>query len=116
MRLATWERAPAAIATAQQLGVARFGLCKPPLRPGDLLLHLGRCSADLLVRALKKLGKREFHVRRNPLNLGQPILARFLQERRKRLFVAMARNATDASAYFALPQDRVVTMGGNVDL
>jgi KUP system potassium uptake protein len=35
---------------------------------------------------------------------------------RKRLFVAMARNAADATDYFALPHDSVVSMGSHVEL
>jgi KUP system potassium uptake protein len=35
---------------------------------------------------------------------------------RKRLFVALARNAADASDYFKLPQDSVVSMGSHVEL
>ncbi len=35
---------------------------------------------------------------------------------RKRLFVAMSRNAADATEYFGLPQDNVVSMGSHVEL
>ncbi len=35
---------------------------------------------------------------------------------RKRLFVWMARNASDATEYFKLPQDSVVSMGSHVDV
>jgi KUP system potassium uptake protein len=35
---------------------------------------------------------------------------------RKRLFVAMARNAANPVAYFGLPDDRTVVMGNQVDL
>jgi KUP system potassium uptake protein len=35
---------------------------------------------------------------------------------RKRLFVAMARNAADATDYFGLPQDSVVSMGSHIEL
>jgi KUP system potassium uptake protein len=35
---------------------------------------------------------------------------------RKALFVGLAHNAADPAAYFALPTDRTVTMGSNVDV
>jgi KUP system potassium uptake protein len=35
---------------------------------------------------------------------------------RKRMFVTLARNAADASDYFKLPQDSVVSMGSHVEL
>ncbi len=35
---------------------------------------------------------------------------------RKRLFVAMSRNASDATEYFGLPQDSVVSVGSHVDV
>jgi KUP system potassium uptake protein len=35
---------------------------------------------------------------------------------RKRLFVAMSRNAASPVSYFGLPEDRVVALGSNVDV
>ena len=35
---------------------------------------------------------------------------------RKVLFLALARNAADPTAYFGLPVDRTVTMGSPVDV
>jgi KUP system potassium uptake protein len=35
---------------------------------------------------------------------------------RKRLFVAMSRNAASPVAYFGLPEDRVIALGSNVDV
>jgi KUP system potassium uptake protein len=43
---------------------------------------------------------------------GAPGMARW----RKRLFVAMARNAANPVAYFGLPDDRTVVMGSHVEL
>jgi KUP system potassium uptake protein len=45
-----------------------------------------------------------------------PSRAKGLVRWRKRLFVALARNAADASDYFRLPQDAVVSMGSHVEL
>jgi KUP system potassium uptake protein len=35
---------------------------------------------------------------------------------RKRLFVAISRNAASPASYFGLPEDRVVALGSHVDL
>jgi KUP system potassium uptake protein len=35
---------------------------------------------------------------------------------RKRLFVAMSRNAASPASYFGLPEDRVVALGSRIDL
>ena len=35
---------------------------------------------------------------------------------RKRLFVALRRNAADRAEYFNLPDDRVISLGGNIEL
>src|SRR3954447_14170547 len=43
---------------------------------------------------------------------GKPGLARW----RKRLFVAISRNAASPVEYFGLPDDRVVTMGSHIEL
>ena len=41
-----------------------------------------------------------------------PGLARW----RKRLFVALSRNAASPATYFGLPEDRVIALGSRVDL
>jgi KUP system potassium uptake protein len=45
-----------------------------------------------------------------------PSRGRGMARWRKRLFVGLARNAADASDYFKLPQDSVVSMGSHVEL
>jgi KUP system potassium uptake protein len=35
---------------------------------------------------------------------------------RKRLFVAMARNAASPVEYFRLPRDRTITLGSSIEL
>jgi len=39
-----------------------------------------------------------------------------MSHRRKRLFLALAHNATNPASYFRLPDDRTVTMGERIDL
>jgi KUP system potassium uptake protein len=45
-----------------------------------------------------------------------PGRAKGMMRWRKRMFVTLARNAADASDYFKLPQDAVVSMGSHVEL
>ena len=82
---------PAALAAGEQLGVARLGLGEPALGPGDLLLDLGRRAPDLLVRALEQLGQRQLDVRGDPLDLGEAIVARLVEEGRERVLVEPGR-------------------------
>lgn len=35
---------------------------------------------------------------------------------RKRLFVAISRNAASTASYFGLPDDRVIALGSHVDV
>ena len=90
------EFGPAALAAGQQLRVARLGLREPSLGARELLLHVGRGAADLLVRALEQLGERQLDVRADPLDLGEAILARLLEERRERVLVKPARRLGQA--------------------
>ena len=45
-----------------------------------------------------------------------PTQARGMAGWRKRLFVALSRNAADPVGYFGLPPERVVALGSNVEL
>ena len=82
---------PAALAAGKQLRVARLGLREPPLGAGELLLHVGRRAADLLVRALEQLGERKLDVGADPVDLGEAILACLLEERCERVLVEPGR-------------------------
>ena len=82
---------PAALAAGKQLRMARLGLGESSLGAGELLLHVGRRAADLLVRALEQLGERKLDVGADPLDLGQAILARLFEERRERVLVKPGR-------------------------
>ena len=62
---ARWRQIhPATIAPGQQLRMPCFGLRQPAFGARQLLLHVSRRAADLLVRPLEQFGQRQFHMRR----------------------------------------------------
>ncbi|MGI8622008.1 MAG: potassium transporter Kup [Solirubrobacteraceae bacterium] len=70
------------------------------------------CAADGLERPIDVEGASFFLSRMTIVPTRDKGMARW----RKRLFVGMARNASDATEYFALPVDSVVTMGSHIEL
>src|SRR3989304_2279341 len=60
-------------------------------RAGALLLQVGRCAPDLLVRALEQLGEGKLDVSADPLDLGEAILACLIEERCERVLVKPCR-------------------------
>ena len=71
------------------------------------------CAAGLLDGAVLDAPGPSFFLSRGPIRRTRaPGMARW----RKVLFLVLARNAADPTAYFGLPVDRTVTMGSAVDV
>ncbi|MCW2675891.1 MAG: kup [Modestobacter sp.] len=71
------------------------------------------CAEGLLDGAILDAPGPSFFLSRGPIRRTRaPGMARW----RKVLFLALARNAADPTAYFGLPVDRTVTMGSAVDV
>jgi KUP system potassium uptake protein len=71
------------------------------------------CVDGLLERGLVDVDSASYFLSRGAIRrTSAPGIARW----RKALFVTLAHNAADPAAYFALPVDRTVTMGSNVDI
>ncbi|MCW2576705.1 MAG: kup, partial [Modestobacter sp.] len=88
----------------------RFGFSDTPNLPEAV----GQaCAAGVLDPAILDEPGPSFFLSRGPIRRTRaPGMARW----RKVLFLALARNAADPTAYFALPVDRTVTMGSAVDV
>jgi KUP system potassium uptake protein len=94
---------------------ARYGFMETPNVPELLrsLEHRGDADAMGLGGIVVKPLDTTFYLGRETLLPGGPSrLARW----RKRLFIVMARNAVPASRFFALPANRVVEMGAQIQL
>ena len=90
------------------LVTARFGLHDPPDIPGALRLaqSTARECGWGLQRPTYFLSRTSIRV------TAAPGMARW----RKRLFVAIARNAATPVEYFGLPDERTITMGSRIPL
>ncbi|HET7023929.1 MAG TPA: potassium transporter Kup [Gemmatimonadales bacterium] len=95
--------------------VARYGFMETPNVPEllhSLQLRTGIDPALLAQAAVKPLDTTFYLGRETLLADGPSGMARW----RKRLFIVMARNAVSASTFFALPPNRVVEMGAQIQL
>ena len=84
--------------------IARFGFMETPNLP-ELLTHIGISSADLAHTTF-------FLGRETLLAEGGSSMAKW----RERLFALMSRNATQATAFFDVPGDRVIEVGAHIEL
>jgi KUP system potassium uptake protein len=88
----------------------RFGFSDTPDLPGAVRQA---CAAGLLDGAVLDPPGPSFFLSRGPIRRTSAAgMARW----RKDLFLALARNAADPTAYFGLPVDRTVTMGSPVEV
>ncbi len=87
---------------------ASYGFQDKPDVPAALEL----CKQHGLERPLEVEGASYFLSHMTIVTAKSPGMARW----RKRLFIAMARNAANATEYFALPVDDVVVMGSHIEL
>ena len=89
---------------------ARFGFQDLPNLPKALDLA---CAADpKLASALDLEGASYFLSRITIRVTDAPGMSRW----RKRLFLALARNAASPTEYFGLPEDRTILMGTQIDV
>jgi KUP system potassium uptake protein len=88
----------------------RFGFSDTPDLPGAVRQA---CAADLLDGAVLDPPGPSFFLSRGPIRRTS---ASGMARWRKVLFLALARNAADPTAYFGLPVDRTVTMGSPVEV
>jgi KUP system potassium uptake protein len=88
----------------------RFGFSEDPNLPAALR-HA--CDAGLLENGRIDVTEASYFLSRGPI---RRTAASGMTQWRKVLFMALARNAADPTAYFGLPADRTVTMGRSVDL
>ncbi|HEU4763467.1 MAG TPA: potassium transporter Kup [Gemmatimonadales bacterium] len=95
--------------------IARYGFMETPNVP-DLLRSLeARAAVDAMGLGgivVKPLETTFYLGRETLLPDGPSRMARW----RKRLFIVMSRNAVSASSFFALPPNRVVEMGAQIQL
>jgi len=89
---------------------ARFGFADDPNLPQALRQAVDEGMLGAPVAALDVASY--FLSRGAVRRTSQPGMARW----RKSLFVTLAHNAADPTAYFGLPRDRTVTMGSDVDV
>ncbi len=89
---------------------ARFGFSDDPNLPQALRQAVDEGMLEAPVDALDEASY--FLSRGAVRRTSQPGMARW----RKSLFVTLAHNAADPTAYFGLPRDRTVTMGSDVDV
>ena len=88
----------------------RFGFSDEPNLPEALAQA---CEAGVLEPGILDVPRASFFLSRGPIRRTRaPVMAQW----RKILFLALARNAADPTAYFGLPVDRTVTMGSQVDV
>jgi len=93
----------------QHLSVS-FGFSDDPDLPKALQQA---CAAGILETGVADVSEASYFLSRGSIRrTSAPGMARW----RKALFVALAHNAADPAAYFALPRDRTVTMGTDVDV
>jgi len=93
----------------QHLSVS-FGFSDDPDLPKALQQA---CAAGILENGVADVSEASYFLSRGSIRrTSAPGMARW----RKALFVALAHNAADPAAYFALPRDRTVTMGTDVDV
>ena len=93
----------------QHLSVS-FGFSDDPDLPKALQQA---CAAGVLENGVADVSEASYFLSRGSIRrTSAPGMARW----RKALFVALAHNAADPAAYFALPRDRTVTMGTDVDV
>jgi KUP system potassium uptake protein len=88
----------------------RFGFSEDPNLP--TALHLAS-EAGLLENGNIDITNASYFLSRGPIRRTP---ASGMAQWRKVLFLTLARNAADPTAYFGLPADRTVTMGRPVDL
>jgi KUP system potassium uptake protein len=88
----------------------RFGFSDTPDIPGAVRQA---CTAGLLDGAVLDPPGPSFFLSRGPIRRTS---ASGMARWRKVLFLALARNAADPTAYFGLPVDRTVTMGSPVEV
>jgi KUP system potassium uptake protein len=88
----------------------RFGFSDEPNLPEALAQA---CEAGVLEPGILDVPRASFFLSRGPIRRTR---APGMPQWRKILFLALARNAADPTAYFGLPVDRTVTMGSPVDL
>jgi len=88
----------------------RFGFSEDPNLPAALRQA---CEAGLLENGRIDVTDASYFLSRGPI---RRTAASGMAQWRKVLFMALARNAADPTAYFGLPADRTVTMGRPVDL
>jgi KUP system potassium uptake protein len=93
----------------QHLSV-RFGFSDEPNLPEALR---AACDAGVLDEDHVDVAHASFFLSRGPIRRTR---ARGMAAWRKVLFLTLARNAADPTAYFGLPVDRTVTMGSPVDV
>jgi KUP system potassium uptake protein len=75
-------------------------------RPNDTTFYLGRERIIISANGERKPG-----TRRAPDNAVLPNMTRW----RKKLFIVMSRNARSATEFFAIPPNRVVELGAQVE-
>ena len=88
----------------------RFGFSEDPNLPAALRQA---CDEGLLENGRIDVTDASYFLSRGPI---RRTAASGMAQWRKVLFMALARNAADPTAYFGLPADRTVTMGRPVDL
>jgi KUP system potassium uptake protein len=88
----------------------RFGFSEEPDIPEALRQA---CDAGLLEPGIVGVSEASFFLSRGPIRRTR---APGMVQWRKVLFLTLARNAADPTAYFRLPVDRTVTMGSPVDV
>ena len=88
----------------------RFGFSEEPDIPEALRQA---CDAGLLEPGIVDVSEASFFLSRGPIRRTR---APGMVQWRKVLFLTLARNAADPTAYFRLPVDRTVTMGSPVDV
>jgi len=85
---------------------AHYGFMETPSVP-EILERAGRRGLEI------PIDKISFYLgRETVLPTGQSKMARW----RKRLFILMHRNARSASSFFDVPANRVVELGGQIEL
>ena len=87
---------------------ARFGFSDDPNLPQALRQAM---DEGMLEAPVAELDEASYFLSRGAVRrTSQPGMARW----RKSLFITLAQNAADPTAYFGLPRDRTVTMGSDV--
>jgi len=102
----------------QILGHGRFKVTHITIRLGyqdavDVPASLGLCRKHGLIERNVDLEQASYFVSRITIT---PTAAAGQQSWRKRLFIAMARNAASPVEHFGLPSERTVTVGSQVAL